>query len=311
MKFKSKNLYENLEALPDRFKITYNDVSLPAKKYIKNDIYWIEYDSPTRYTYLKIFEVKFKNPVNGSTTDYTCTINYVHKLENVTGTKLIQIILDFLKEIGVKEVFTGDDTGVFCQGHRIDLSLYLLLKKGYTFYQRLGFEFYINPASTQSDVFKNEKEMISTLEKRLGEFHAIKLQTFRLGLIKMFNLLTKIVTDNGYDKVKMSNYYVYSDYIIDVNPLDMELRVTNNVIHIMDLLNLIKPTKNITTLTELLMYYYDNNMCHKYSSIISYFNNMPLYSVSYGKTTLINKYIEIFSTIILIRACILRLKFDD
>lgn len=311
MKFKSKNLYENLEELPDKFKITYGDITLPAIKYVKNDIYWIEYDSPTRYTYLKIFEIMFKNAMIGSTTDYSCTINYIHKLENVSGTKLIQTILDFLKDIGVKQVFLGDDTGVFCQGQRIDLSLYLLLKKGITFYQRFGFEFHMSPTSFQSDIFKNDKEMILILEKRLTEFRAIKLQTFRSGLIKMFNLLTKIVTDNGYDKVKMSNYMIEVDYTVDVDPADMEARVADNVIYIMDLLNLVKPIKNITTLVELLMYYYDNKMCHKYSHIISYFNNMPLYRVSYGKTTLVNKYIEIFSTILFIRKCTLRLTFDD
>jgi len=309
MKFKSSDLYENLEALPDKFKITYDDVTLPAKKYVQNNIYWIEYDSPTQYTRLQVFKILFKNSNTGSTDDYSCTIDTIHKTKNISGTQIIQTMLSFLKDIGVKEVYLIDDTNVYCQGQRIDLALYLILKKGITFYQRFGFKFCMSKTSYLSDIFKDETQMLQILEKNVKDFNNIKLSIMRSGLVKMFNLLTKIVVDNGYSKTEISIVYINDGSIMDVHPLDISMRIQSYIPELINMLNIIKPESNITTVKDLLMYYYDEKDCQTYSTIIDYFLTFQLYKVTYGNIVLVNKYIKILRMIDFIKGSTLRLTF--
>lgn len=303
------DLYDKLKSLLGSFIIEKDDVKLSAKLELVKGKYILGYDGII-YDSLAPFLVVFYDLTDYHYKDYNATIENIHKTDEYSGTQIVNTLLYFLKNIGVKRVVIGDDTHVNCNGTEVDLSLYLLLDRGMTYYQRFGFDTFIKKNSSQWAEFGTKKNMKKALDICIKKLDTLKIKEVLDGYIKIFKLMSQVVLEQGYQHMTVLKYNKVLGYNndIQIHPNDMSRFVRNKISGTIYMINALSSVNPKMSIREYIIHAFHNN-CTMFNEIIGGFIYGKVYHIQYKKTKLINKYVEVFHTLYLIRNCVLELVF--
>jgi len=314
--YKDNDLYDNLDKLLNlgEFVITSEngDVKLPTKITLEKGKYMAVYNA-TLHDYLSPFRILFYNTLDYHKNDYNATIDNIRKTDKYTGSQIVETVLYFLKNIGVKRVIIGDDVHRDCNGRRVDLSFYLLLDRGMTYYQRFGFKMRLRKNSIQWAVFGTQNKMMKALNTGLKKFSKLTIKEFLDGYIKALKLMVQVIIEQGYHLLRVTRYnkgFGY-DFVVEDPGESMtyyvESRIKASIYMINILSEAVKKNPKMSLRDFLLDSFY--NDCGAYSEILASFIYGRVYKLEYKKIVLTNKYVDVFQTLYLIRQCNLELTF--
>jgi len=184
IKFKS-NLQANIRLLyykfKDKFMIKDGNIIVPVRlELIKTHnvkYYSLYYDIEFRDNYLLPFKIDFidtcKYKLNNN-----CYIANITKIENISGSTMVKLVLKILKILKVHIATLYDDTNIKCGDTKIGLSYFKLIEKQQSFYQKFGFK-YMLKCSPKEDFFNKFNSNRAINKYLLNIIDLIKKTTFQ------------------------------------------------------------------------------------------------------------------------------------
>lgn len=199
-------------------------------------IYWeVVYSESPSYdckwkNEMKPFYVKFTDRFdfdsNFKSTKYAYSGKYVY-IANIakidedyykfSGTEIMNYILYFLRKIGVKKAFLLDQAAIDCGDREFRLSLYKILTKGETFYEKFGFRVYIDN-SIAMKIYNSEKVFYDYRNQVLSEFKNITVKNISKYLLLVQKLLLKAT---------VKKILIFKKNVNDANLLVTEENISN------------------------------------------------------------------------------------
>jgi len=302
-----KDVYSNIEFIiktyGSRFNISYKKNIYPIKYFYKKNtnnekINYLEYYEKKRKTLLKPFLLQFYSQVDELNKN-NCYIANIHKINDISGSNMMDFILYFLKKIDVYKCFIFDDTKVYCDNTPMDLSLQKLLFKNQSFYQRFGFKYFI---SNREDPYKykkiSNKSIANNLQKKIKIFKNINVNELITLYIKSFNLLSNIVKNNDYKYLEIGIYDDNFNEIIYTNK-DNQKEVSYLIECYLKLLPILFENKNKKLYNVLNNYF--NNECKKYILLVNELFYNKIYIIIYKNKKIIFSLRKLMDIIIYIR----------
>lgn len=178
-------------------------VILEQTKHDYNNLsYWtLKYNEPRLVTPLLPFKIDFFDLYTTETNNRAYIAN-VHRTHDISGTEMMNLIIHILQYLHVETVFLHDGTSVPCtENVRNDLSLFKLIEKGSTFYQKFGFQPDFPPSTFITFQFENSKNWNQQLDKTLTTIRGLKTQHIHDAYQKVADLVNCVVKDQGYQYV--------------------------------------------------------------------------------------------------------------
>ncbi len=295
-----KNLRQLEKIFGKSFTIKWNKIMFPVilhtKTFKSNDItfYEIYYDMPNRIHDLKPFSIWF---IDNKTLELgnTSYIANIHKTNDISGSQMMNFVLELQRALGVEKTILHDGATVNCDGSKMNLSYIKLLEKGKTFYMKFGFEHEIDKSSWFVMRYKNEKEYKKDLDNTIAKIKKIKIddiikdygdildilvETTKTGDYKNFNI--KFVAETEF-----KNYdYYYAD-----NPyfaIPIIFRDTFNVLHILN------SSKDKYFYEFFIKLFNDKIKCHDYLTLKKNITNSDISSIESKNKTVKFKYTSLF-----------------
>ena len=68
-------------------------------------------------------------------------INHIHKTDDISGSEMVNLVLEILKKLQVKYASIYDGTKINCGDSKMDLSFLKLIEKKRSFYEKFGFRY--------------------------------------------------------------------------------------------------------------------------------------------------------------------------
>jgi len=138
----------------------------------------------------------------------------IHKAEaiNVSGSNIVILCLNFLKTIGVEFVYLSDYAHIECKQNSYNfngasLSLFKLIEKGRTFYQKFGFKLYDIPQELAL-YYGSEKQAQKKLLKYVDKFRRIKVSDVIKMCANSLTILFHVIKKRDYANIE---FIVYND----------------------------------------------------------------------------------------------------
>jgi hypothetical protein len=218
-KLPTKNYLQNIKYIiqtyGEEFHLKVYDLVLPVvlyKKQILTDksFYTLEYNIKKHSNDLLPFMVMF----DALYLPDTVYIANFHKSKTETGSEIINFTLKFLKYLGVKYVNLYDGAQVDCDKYQIRLSLYKLLEKKRTFYERYGFKMCV---MRENKLINNNIKLI--LDNLVDEFRKITTKEY----ITFLNKLDTILKDHDSNLSIEYNTLLKSRQMFMVNEKDLKI----------------------------------------------------------------------------------------
>jgi hypothetical protein len=222
------NVQENIDTLfrtfGGNFIIKSGDIELPSvlEKMYNSDYWYIHFDGKDDnqellYPYSIIFGDNFTHERNNN-----CLLANIHKSRNLSGTDIMKIIIKFMQKINVENVYLSDGTKVSCdENNKFDLSLFKLIEKGKTFYQRFGFKF-IPKSLWEKIIFKNENTVNRELSICLENINRLTCREIKKYYDDMCDIIRDIQRERDFDVTKIFTWnptshpkIVESEYYIE------------------------------------------------------------------------------------------------
>jgi len=187
------------------FSIKDNSTILPCKltksghKYYKLKFNGTNMNNVYLIPFLVIFADYQTSQLNNN-----CYFENIHKTPEYSGTTIMTTVLKMLKIIGIKKVYLIDSA----KTDTVDnLSLRIILSKGYSYYQRFGFQFTIYPSFFNRLKYENNNNL---LQRKIR--HVIKkLRKTEHKLIKSLLLLTDMEQYNSRVKYLIKNHSLFKE----------------------------------------------------------------------------------------------------
>jgi hypothetical protein len=225
-----KSLLLNLDKYQDNFIIKNGDTHLDAQFYkvYNSSYYGMKYPMKERTIALLPFDVIFADYINDKK-ENSCHINSIHKYGDLSGTQIIETLLKFLKLIGVKKITLTDGakvnhTKIDTKNIQFDLSLFKLIEKGETFYQRFGFK-PICRNVYHTSMFEKNVTVENAQKKYMDAINNITCYSIKSVYIKLINIIDDCIKNNDYDNIKL---YRSDSFIRSVNNSIYLYSVENN-----------------------------------------------------------------------------------
>ncbi|AYV82102.1 MAG: hypothetical protein Homavirus7_8 [Homavirus sp.] len=214
------------------FIIKNGDIILPAQIYhvYNSSYYGIRYPIKERIISLLPFDIIFADFCT-SEKGNDCHINSIHKFMNLSGTQIVETLIKFLKLINVHRISLTDGaiinySKINNKHIKIDLSLFKLIEKGETFYQRFGFVAGYRSVYHKS-IFEQNGGVDNALKKYLKNINSLKCSELKSMYDKLIKILQTVITTNDYNNVKLYKW-------------DTFIKSVNNSTHIYDSVNNMK-----------------------------------------------------------------------
>lgn len=209
-----QNVEQILNKFGNYFTIIDNNIKLPSILTKHNNIYELKCDVSIRTNanidYSIIFADYFTLENNNN-----CYINSIHKSNEFSGTQIVETIIKLLKKINVKKIYVNDGTRIEViidhKKIKLDLSLFKLIEKGQTFYQRFGF---VPTFGNFKDkiLFKNEPDILDKLHKNLQYLYKLKCKDIKHIYDKVIEIIEKDKINN-YENILIYKYDRYAHII--------------------------------------------------------------------------------------------------
>lgn len=153
--------------LPKYFIIQYSHVSLPCQlSYISHGQYYqIEYHSDDHVeVHDKPFLVLFVNYFTSLDDGHSCYIENIHKTDEYSGSEIITVIMKFLNLCDITCINLIDRAKLV--GDTQLLSERLLVRSGYSYYQRFGFNYVVFPSFFTRLRYNSSSELLQDKIRR-------------------------------------------------------------------------------------------------------------------------------------------------
>lgn len=215
-----KNILILKKSFGSRFKIKDGDIEMPAYLYLviepdnkKMKYYSLVYDIEDREDWLLPFKIAFLD-MEKAIINNNCYIANIQKIETISGTIMVEIVLKLLKILHVEKAILHDGAHIDCGNSEVDLSFFKLLEKGITFYQKFGFKFKMQKYASDIISYDSTENMVKVLHKNLKDIHKIKLDYYREAYVKILDIIKQIIKNQDYDNVKIYLHHPYKPYIV-------------------------------------------------------------------------------------------------
>jgi len=298
-----QNLQDNLVRLGrtygKKFIIKNDSIELHSKLYLSEgnhiEYFILKADVEKRYYPLYPFKIEFYDSVNKEFNN-NCYIANIHRTDKFTGTQIMETILKFLKMIGVEIAYLYDGARVVCGNDEMDLSLFKLIEKGQTFYQKFGFQ--IDVPEWQILRYGNAKNAEKVLIKSLKKFREIKIKDLIDLYKKTIILLSYVIVEQDYKNLDiMIDHYDEPYY---TRPEMVRERCIETIKELDQLLEIFQVTQH-KFLYKLFVDTVSTN-CATYKVLEDYVINNMIYSIVYKKKHIKFPYRDVIRDIVAIRS---------
>jgi hypothetical protein len=228
----------------------------------------------------------------------------IHKNFNIgfiSGRFIVELIITLLSALQIHTAYLIDAAVVNCDldGEELILSLFKILEKGHTFYQSYEFNPVLS-ANLYPDIFADNKQFITTFNQKRDFISGITVGTIYAKYMKLFRILTRIVSDIGYNKMDIE---CYQDSLVNLKT-DKYSTYTLTGANIPELL--LRHIKQLTVLLKMMESHKSKKFakwitsleCNKYNLFIRFFFNETgqhnIYKLKYKKSTFIDDIIPQF-----------------
>lgn len=297
------NLKQLIKKYGKKFKIMYNNLSIPVKiirtikKYNKNTNYYsLIYDSPNRLSFLYPLKIDFFDFYE-SKKNNNCYLANIHKTDTISGTDIMLLAIDFLKKMGVETITLHDDSHITCENKvSLDLSFFKLIEKNITFYQKFGFVFQPKYNIDIYNSFGDEKNINIAINDLIKQFRNIKLSYLIYSYQKILDLLFKVVKTQNFKDFKIFIFHPTEPFISQNKKKLFELIQEIDII-----LNIIMPYEKKYLYELLIDLFY--RKCWDYYILENFILTNNFYGVEYKNKKIFLKHVFIFFEIKRIKEC--------
>lgn len=296
------NLQNSIKALHnqfgEKFTLKYNvedkDIQIPINlfkkksKFADGEFWSIKYSPDRREQWLLPLSIDFTDSkkVVGS----SAYLANVTSTDSISGTTMVELALKLLKTVNAKKVYLHDGSRVYCGPDEIDLSLFKLIEKGETFYQRFGFRFSIDDSATMKFNFKSSKQLQEKMLEYIGKVKKIKVEYLINTYTAILDTVYKVIKNQDYDNVRIKLYHPSDPF--DVPKEETREKTVGLVSEIDTILSLTKHSKHVFLYQEMLELFHTE--CNKYADIVKYIFDNQVYSVQYKEKKFVLKDMDIF-----------------
>jgi hypothetical protein len=309
--FKNDKVQENLKLLHETygtfFFMFFNNIKLPVKLYVKTEkynptfkYYILQLDNKNRTSSFHTFQIIFVD-VEKTKLNNNCYISNIHKHTEYSGTDIINFVLKFLKSIYTHKIHIHDSTTVNKNGYIVDLSLFKLIEKGQTFYQKFGFKFDLpeNEWHSRIILFGNKQNLYKAIPDILNNFKKIKIKCVVKAYKEVLKLLLNVIDDNNYNKLQI---YLFEEdnnkYIVDsANNKSMCVQIIRDFSII---IGMFEGYDHFTYLYEYMIFLFHKHF-ELYNVFIKSFIKNIIYKITYIDYSVLFKHVEIVYYLYMIR----------
>jgi hypothetical protein len=271
-------------------------VSLKKLKYYSGlEFYQLSYYEEKPTNVIKPFKIKFYDALTNELNNNSHLVN-LSKTDKISGTKMMDLVLEINKKLGVKKISLSDAASVECEGEIMSLSFIKLLEYEKTFYMKLGFDFDISTNQMFKDLFKTEKELKKKIKETIKRIRQIKTIEIRKEMEKTVDLLNMIIKNGDYENLeiqKMESYYPELE-LLHYN--GSKNKVREILQETMVILDAIKDRKDRFLYTILIDLF--KNDCYVYLDLYFLLIENSRYQLQYKNQKIIRKYIIDFNFLI-------------
>lgn len=309
------NVQKNLRLLKSmygtKFDILFKDKKVPVVLKKKFDSIWkcsffeLRYDTEKYYSHdLLPFSIIFIDIFSQKKENNTFIAN-IHKTDQLSGSAMVELVLQIQRYLGVRKTWLGDGANVKCMNKSdMNLSFMKLLEKGETFYMRFGFKMDLDNAYAFAK-FSSEKDLRASLRVLLKDIRKITIKSIIDLHLKIIEILTEVITKRDWDQFKIANYstqvttepellYYTNDAYVDIPKIFQ---------HAYDIIYLLNKSKHTKLIDYLIESFKDQTQCENfiqlYSNVIH--PKEPYYQISYKKKQVTLDYLKKFDYLLLIR----------
>lgn len=300
-----KNLRLLYKKYGPKFYLQWKKIKIPCiitKDKIKsnnNEFYTIKYDIDRNPNHLYPFKITFMDYSTMETTD-NCSIDNISKTKDVSGTDMVSIILLFLKNLNARRACLIDAASIKCMKdkNKLSLSLFKLIEKKKTFYQKFGFKICIGNNTSLQIMYKDSTEVQKILLSSIQKFKKIKVVEYTKVYQKLIKILSQVIIDQDYKNLNIVTRYVNKD--------EGKLSVIKNRENLLNMINYIERILRIFSQTKQkyiykLMIDLFYNSCGDYNHFLDEGLLNNIVGVEYKRKKVFIKHFYIFQTIAFIK----------
>lgn len=233
---------------------------------------------PFSIWFINLFEQKLDNKAY---------IANIHRTDDISGSKMVELVLNIQRCLGVSETFIVDVATVNCGNETMELSFIKLLERGITFYMRFGFEFDLTSAFVWGR-FPSKKKLLSTIRELIKDIRKIKIKNIisqQKAIIDILSLATKQQKWNEFHAIYVSESKIEPYELYYGN--DAHTHIPNFFRNAYNIIRILEKTTHIKLVDYLIELFNNGTRCSEYLTLFytllvpSYPNNY--YQISYGK----------------------------
>lgn len=294
----NENLKDIIKKYGSKFIIKYKEYNIPVRLFL----YKNKYNNHQKYYVLEYYEEKPRDPLLpfqiifydlfGKNTEHAYISN-IHKTDKISGSTVVHFVINVLKLLNVQFVSLHDGATIDCGAKRVRLSLYKLIEKKRTFYQKFGFKYFVTKGTYGHSLFDNEENVHRLINKCVKEIRKIKIINMIKICTNMLNIMTQVIKEQKYDELDIIrtnlNEVIYYDKI-DTN----RKTVIEFMHHLDNILRIMKTTKK-KYLYQLLKDLFNSTQCDDYLIIEQFLQRDVPYQVKYKHKKITIDYAKYFN----------------
>ena len=289
------NLDKIYNMFGNKFNIKYKKFILPVilvkddttdalKKY-NVTFYTLLYDQFEKTDYLFPFRIFFIDPIKYTNKNESC-ITDIHRASNITGSEMVQIVLNINKKLNVQRTFIGDGAKIECNGKKYDLSLLKFIERNMSFYMKFGFKYYQDQISPNG--YLTGKDRLDKMIKITRNIKDVKISDLIKEYESILDILSKVIKKQDFHNFKIT-LSINETNDEKINELQDKIYKKNPEESLIDLftscysmLSILKNTNDKYLYKLLIKLFNDKNKCNDYGTIINEIAYTKRYEIIYG-----------------------------
>jgi len=228
----TENVQENLNILinvfGEDFYIKDNDIILPVKlkesklKLTKKKFFILKYKLEKRFTQLNPFKIYFHDFKTGEVNNISY-ITDIHRTKLITGTKMVNIVINIQKKLKVKRTYLNDQATVMCGSMEMRISPIKMIDKMITFYTKFGFKF-DEKKIPYLDKFDDQKQFMKEIKNIVDKIRSLTIADVIKDIHDILDILVQVVKNNDY-----RNFNIQHISRLDIEPEDYNYQINPHV----------------------------------------------------------------------------------
>ena len=308
--YKKENLQKNINSLKkeygNKFLIKYKKFNIPVKFQVKQlkfknlKYLCLKYDIEKQIEYLLPFMINFIDNDTYELNNNVYIAN-IHKINEISGTQMIEFVLKLLEVLGVNMASLYDAASVKCDNNNMQLSFFKLIEKKRGFYEKFGFKLSSQINNYGKKQFPNNEIMHNLLYDTIDKFKTIKLDYYKNIYIKILEIFLNIIKNQDYHKLEIG---ILEEIDIQNENNMIILYVENKIDEVFyiikdinRILEIIKNTKQKLLYKFMIETFNDSNKCQIYLDIMCLIIDYKLYSIKYKNKIIKLDNLYLFRTI--------------